>query len=103
MTVEIFRGASGFQRTAADLCSSETLALRTPATFWMASVTCRAQLLQVMPSTCNSVAVAWPVARASIVPFVDLSLTRRLCHKPAVRSNFRFGQYPGLAEAVFSG
>jgi len=33
-----------------------TNALRTPLTFWMASVTWRAQLPQVMPVTASSVA-----------------------------------------------
>ena len=44
----------GFQRTVARPSFSRTSALATPATPWIASVTCRAQLLQVMPLTANS-------------------------------------------------
>src|ERR1041385_4179440 len=46
---------SAAHRTDA-LCESRfTVALRTPGTLWMASVTCRAQLPHVMPDTESSV------------------------------------------------
>ena len=43
------------RRLAACCASRRTIALRTPATLWRASVTCRAQLAQVMPVMANSV------------------------------------------------
>jgi len=51
MTAGIFFGTAGSQRMRAVLAVKETVALRTPGTPWPASVTWRAQLLQVMPST----------------------------------------------------
>jgi hypothetical protein len=49
MTAETFCSAPEFQRTDARPASKITVALRTPDTPWIASVTCRAQLLQFMP------------------------------------------------------
>src|SRR6266540_5526555 len=49
------------QRTVARLCSNETIALATPATLWAASVTCRAQPLQVIPVTASSVWAVRPL------------------------------------------
>ena len=52
------------QRTVARSASNATNALCTPDTLWMASVTCRAQLLHVMPVTSSSV-VDEPLAGCS--------------------------------------
>src|ERR1019366_5759304 len=59
MTAGMSAVAPGFQRTVAFLFSSETVALRTPETPWIASVSCRAQLPHVMPLTSRPVAAAF--------------------------------------------
>ena len=55
MTAETFCAEPVFQRTDARPASHSTVALRTPGTPWIASVTCRAQLLQFMPLICRCV------------------------------------------------
>ncbi len=51
MTAGMSSCAPRFHRTVAIAFSSETAALLTPGTPWMASVTWRAQLLQLIPLT----------------------------------------------------
>src|ERR1035441_22154 len=67
MAAGMLAGAPGFQRTVAFLFSSETVALRTPGTPWIASVTCRAQLPHVMPLTARPVARLFCRATGSTV------------------------------------
>src|ERR1035437_3592214 len=55
ITAGTFCSAPAAQRPVGWFASRRTSALRTPGTLWMASVTCRAQLAQVMPVMANSV------------------------------------------------
>ena len=74
MTAEIFWQSSEFQRTEARPASKMTVALRTPGTPRMASVTCRAQLLQFMPLTCRFVTTAFYRGLEALSNFVTSEL-----------------------------
>jgi len=77
-----------FFRTLACAVCTFTETLCTPATFCAASVTLRAQLLQVIPSTCSSV-----VAGDGIVQTTNMPPTG-----PSVELQFELGE---ITSAVF--
>ena len=74
MTAETFCSAPEFQRTDARPASSSTVALRTPGTPWIASVTCRAQLLQFMPLICRFVTTEFYRGPEALSNFVTIEL-----------------------------
>src|ERR1051325_3558120 len=86
--------ASGTQRTEACWSARETSALATPATLWMASVTCRTQLLQVMPPTDNSVRAVVVLSAMSFLS-VGMELNRALARFQSNNQRvFRYLQQP---------
>jgi len=67
------------------------VALRTPATPWIASVTCRTQLLQFMPPTKNSVAPVFFGEADLVVGHASIFATARFYRAPRALSNFALG------------
>lgn len=91
ITALMFDVVPEFHRTLALLACNETAALSTPGTLWIASVTWRAQLLQVIPLTAISLRRG-PVGRE-----LGSGVGEVVCiiRSPAT-SNFSFELWPVL-------